>query len=57
MEKWQIFYLVLLTAGFIVGWKTIPILGVVFIWVIIIVSEIIRAIKEIREFEIETPES
>lgn len=48
MEKWKIFYLAVLAVGFAIGvvadmciedWKTSSMLGVAFIWLIIIISE------------------
>lgn len=57
MEKWQILYLSLLALGFIIGWLSSPFWGVAFVWTSIIVSEIIRYLEELMEFELELEES
>ncbi|KXB05520.1 hypothetical protein AKJ50_00680 [candidate division MSBL1 archaeon SCGC-AAA382A13] len=51
MEKWQLFYLIILAAGLIVGRLLSPILAVFLIWVMIISSELVRYWREVREFE------
>ncbi len=56
MERWQIFYLFLLAFGFIVGWRTYPILGAAVVWAGIIVSEIIIYRTEIMELNLEIEE-
>lgn len=51
MEKWQILYLIVVGAGFGVGWHTTPVIAVVFVWTAVIISETLDYWKEIREFK------
>lgn len=57
MESWQVIYLVIVGAGFGVGWLTSPIVAVVFVWVAIVTAEIINYRSELREFERKSEES
>lgn len=51
MEKWQILYTTIVGLGFGVGWLFSPIIGVVFVWVSVILSEILDYRRRMREFD------
>lgn len=51
MEMWQILYLVVVGVGFGVGWLASPIVAVGFVWLCIIVFEVLNYREEVREFE------
>lgn len=63
MEKWKVFYILLVSEGFVIGlvsdicigWKISPILGVIFVWGILLLTEY-RNYKEHREKEQEESE-
>lgn len=51
MERWQILYLGVVIAGFLVGWFFDPVAAVAFVWICIIISESVNYWKEMKEFE------
>ncbi len=41
MEKWQILYLGIIGIGFLIGWFFSPKIAVLFVWICIIIVEIL----------------
>lgn len=57
MERWQILYLGVVIAGFLVGWFFDPVVAVAFVWICVILSESLNYWEEMREFERGSEES
>ncbi|MBS3815201.1 MAG: hypothetical protein KGY45_01410 [Hadesarchaea archaeon] len=57
MKTWQYIYLIAVIICFLIGWFTLPILGVAFIWIFVITFELIDYLRELGRFEREVEEA
>lgn len=56
VKFWQFIYLVLVGIGFWVGWNFSPRVALLFIWVFVIVYEIICTMAKHSDFESDFPD-